>query len=93
MEREGGRLRVTRTAGEVVFAVAKIMLEVVTLGLQDIEAAVLDLPSGAAGGGDFDDIIGVGLRATGEPWDLLGTPPRTEAPALIGHAPNTAPGR
>jgi hypothetical protein len=41
--------------GEVFLAVTEIVLKVVALGLERVKALVLDLPSGTAAGGEFDD--------------------------------------
>ena len=48
-----------RQHGGEVLRVTEIVLEVVSLGFQDIEAFVFYLPPGAAGGGEFDDVIAV----------------------------------
>jgi hypothetical protein len=37
---------------------AEIVLEVVAIGLEYIEGLVLDLPAGAAAGGEFGDSLG-----------------------------------
>jgi hypothetical protein len=41
---------------QMLFAVPEIVLEVVSLGFQDIERLVLYFPSGPAAGGEFGDI-------------------------------------
>ncbi len=45
-------------AARFSFAVSEAVLEVVAVGLEDIERLVLDLPSRPAAGGKFDDRIG-----------------------------------
>ena len=52
---EGDQIEGDEHGGEIVFTVAEIVLEVVALGLERIEALVLDLPSGATAGGKLDD--------------------------------------
>src|SRR3982751_533186 len=52
------RLKVTRRLGKGELAVAEIVLEVVAVGLEDVEGLVLDLPPGAAAGGEVGDRAG-----------------------------------
>ena len=52
---EGDQIEGDEHGGEVFLAVTEIVLEVVALGLERIKALVLDLPSGTAAGGEFDD--------------------------------------
>ncbi len=56
---KGTQVQRRQHGGEVLLAMTEIVLEVVSLGFQDIEAFVFDLPPGAAGGGEFDDVIAV----------------------------------
>ena len=42
----------------MVLAVTEIVLDVVSLGIENIEGLVLDFTAGAATGGEFGDILG-----------------------------------
>src|SRR6516225_6213147 len=44
--------------GEVALAVTEIVLDVISLGLENVEGLVLDFPAGATAGRQFGDIIG-----------------------------------
>jgi hypothetical protein len=74
VEGEGEQVEGDEDAGEGLLAVAEIVLEVVAVGLEDVEGLVLDLPAGAAAGGEFGDGFGadrqVGDEAVGVgvPW-------------------------
>src|ERR1700722_618279 len=43
--------------GQKLFAVAKIVLECIAMVLHDVEAFILNLPSGAAAGDDIGDVV------------------------------------
>ena len=55
MEGEGGEVEDGEDRGQMMLAVAEIVLEVVALGFQGIEAFVLDLPACPAAGRQCDD--------------------------------------
>ena len=50
VEREGEQVEDGEHGGEIGFAVAEIVFEVVAFGLEGVEGFVLDLPAGAAAG-------------------------------------------
>src|SRR4051812_13481241 len=63
MECEGEQVHGGEHHGEVLLAVAEVVLEVVAVGLEDVEAFVLDLPSGPSAGHDLGDgVAGDGQR-------------------------------
>ena len=55
---EGQQVQGRQDGGEVALAVTEIVLDVVSLGLENVEGLVLDLPAGATAGREFGDIIG-----------------------------------
>ena len=59
MQGEGEQVEDDKEVGERSLSVSKIVFEVVSVGLQDVESLVLDLPAGAAAGGDFGDVVPV----------------------------------
>jgi len=59
---EGQQIEDREHRRQMLFAATEIVLEVAALGFQDIECLVLDLPSGAAGGGEVGDIFPADLR-------------------------------
>src|SRR5215212_9887487 len=63
MECEGEEVHGGEHHGEVLLAVAEVVLKVVAVALEDVEAFVLDLPSGPAAGHDLGDgVAGDGQR-------------------------------
>src|SRR5580658_5234486 len=58
VDREGQQVQRYQDGGEVLLAVAEVVLDVVSLGLEDVEGFVLDFPAGATAGGEFGDIVG-----------------------------------
>ena len=58
VEREGEQIEGDQDAGEGFLAVPEIVFEIVTVGLEHVEGLVLDLPTGAAAGGQFGDGVG-----------------------------------
>ena len=52
------RFRGHEDGGEVALSVAEFVLDVVTLGLENVEGFVLDFPAGPPAGGEFGDIVG-----------------------------------
>ena len=68
---KASRLRVEEDAGERLLAVAEIVLEVVAVGLEHVEGLVLDLPAGAAAGGQLGDGVG-GHRQIGDEAVVIG---------------------
>jgi len=58
VEREGQQVEGDQNTGEGFLAVAKVVFEIVSVGLQHVEGLVLDLPPGAAAGGECGDGIG-----------------------------------
>ena len=63
VEGEGEQVEGDEKAGESFLAVPEVVLEVVSVGLEDVEGLVLDLPTGAAAGGEFGDGIGGDRRS------------------------------
>jgi hypothetical protein len=57
VECEGEQIEGDKNTSEGFLAVSKIVLKVVTVGLEHVEGLVLDLPTGAAAGGKFGDGI------------------------------------
>jgi hypothetical protein len=51
VEREREQVEADQEARQGLLAVAEVVLEVVALGLEDVEGLVLDLPAGTAAGG------------------------------------------
>ena len=66
VQREGEQVEDDEHVGEGVGAVAEVVLEVVTVLLEDIEGFVLDLPSGAGALGEFGDVGAVDGQAGDE---------------------------
>src|SRR4051794_4716878 len=63
MECEGEQVHGSEHHGKVLLAVAEVVLEVVAVGLEAVEAFVLDLPSGPGAGHDLGDgVAGDGQR-------------------------------
>jgi len=58
MEGEGQQVEAGEYGSQVLLAVAEVVFEVVAVVLEGVEGLVLDLPSGAAAGGEFDDVVG-----------------------------------
>ena len=58
MEGEGQEVEAGEDGGEVLLAVSEVVFEIVAAVLEDVEGLVLDLPAGAAAGGEFDDVVG-----------------------------------
>jgi hypothetical protein len=59
VEGEGEKIKGGEDGGQVFPAMPEIMFEVITFRFQDVEALVLDLPSGAAGGNKLGDGVGI----------------------------------
>src|SRR5713101_3398958 len=59
MQSEGEQVEDDKEVGESSLSVSEIVFEVVSVGLQDVEGLVLDLPAGTAAGGDFGDVVPV----------------------------------
>jgi hypothetical protein len=57
VEREREQVEADQEARQGLLAVAEVVLEVVALGLEDVEGLVLDLPAGAAASGQFGDCV------------------------------------
>jgi hypothetical protein len=53
---EGQQVQGHQNGGEVALAVTEIVLDVVSLGLEDVEGLVFDLPASATAGREFGDI-------------------------------------
>ena len=58
VEREGEQVEGDQNAGEGFLAVPEVVFEIVSFGLEHVEGLVLDLPPGAAAGGQFGDGAG-----------------------------------
>jgi hypothetical protein len=58
VEREGQQVEGDQNAGEGFLAMSKVVFEIVSVGLQNVEGLVLDLPPCAAAGGQFGDSVG-----------------------------------
>src|SRR3954466_8414849 len=71
VEGEGEQVEGDEEVGQGELAVAEVVLEVVALGLEDVEGLVLDLPSGAAAGGQFGDTV-CGDRQIGDEGIVVG---------------------
>ena len=56
---KGEQIEGDQDAGEGFLAVPKVVFEIVSVGLEHVEGLVLDLPTGAAAGGQFGDGAGV----------------------------------
>ena len=76
---KASRLRVTRTLARVFLPwpwfdklTMRAMLEVVSVGLEDVEGLVLDLPAGTAAGGELGDGLG-GDRQVGDEAVVVGS--------------------
>ena len=74
---EGQQVQSRQDGGEVALAVTEIVLDVVSLGLENVEGLVLDLPAGATAGREFGDIVGPDRQVGNEtvavgdsPWRL-----------------------
>jgi hypothetical protein len=59
VEGERQEIECHEKGGKVLLAVTVAVLEVIAASLESIERLVLDLPSGAATGGQFGDIVTV----------------------------------
>src|SRR6202007_191303 len=53
VDREGQEIQGREHGGEVLFSVAEIVLDIITLGFENVEGLVFDLPVGAPAGGAF----------------------------------------
>src|SRR5258708_16174536 len=84
MEGEGGEVEDGEDRGQMMLAVAEIVLEVVALGFHRIEAFVLDFPARSATSCQFDDIV-AGDRQVGEEAVSIG--PRAGGIAAFDHHP------
>src|SRR3954447_6243880 len=62
MESESQKVQGDEHGGKIVFAVAEIVLEIVSVVLQDVEAFVLDLPACPATGGEVDHRVGTDVE-------------------------------
>ena len=62
MESESEQVQGHEHGREVVFPVAEIVLEIVAVILQDIEALVLDFPPSAPAGGPIGHRVGADLE-------------------------------
>src|SRR3954464_2543233 len=62
MEGETQRVWRAEHGGKIVFAGAEIVLEIVSVVLQDVEAFVLDLPACPATGGQVDHCVGTDVE-------------------------------
>ena len=58
VKREGKQIQSDQDAGQGSLAVSEIVLEVVSIGFEDVERLVLDLPAGTAAGRRFGDAAG-----------------------------------
>src|SRR3954454_19758993 len=76
MEGEGEEIEGHEEAGKDEFAVAEIVLEVVAVGLEDVEGLVLDLPAGPAAGGELGDRAGGDGQISERNCDRCGVPCR-----------------
>ena len=72
VEREGEQVEGDQDAGQCFLAVAKIVLEIVSVGLEHVEGLVLDLPPRATAGGQFGDAVG-GDREIGDEAVVIGS--------------------
>ncbi|MGA2291602.1 DUF2927 domain-containing protein, partial [Bradyrhizobium sp.] len=55
---EGEQVQGSEDGGEVELAVAEVVLDIIPLGLENVEGFVLDLPSGTTAGGELGDVVG-----------------------------------
>src|SRR3954454_8685084 len=62
MEGESQQVQGHEHGREVVFPVAEVVFEIVAVVLQDVEAFILDLPAGAATGGQFSHRVGTDVE-------------------------------
>src|SRR6266436_999041 len=72
MQGEGEQVEDDEEVGERSLSVPEIVFEVVSVGLEDVESLVLDLPAGTAAGGDFGDVVPVD-REIGDEAVVIGT--------------------
>jgi hypothetical protein len=61
MEPKGEQIEDDEDTGQCLLAVAKVVLEVISVGLEHVESFVLDLPARTATCGDFGDGVGLYL--------------------------------
>lgn len=66
MEGESEQVQGHEHGGKIGFPVPEVVFEIVAVILQDIEALVLDFPSGAAAGGEVDHRVGADLEVGDE---------------------------
>ena len=66
MEGESEQVQGHEHGGKIGFPVPEVVFEIVAVVLQDIEAFVLDLPAGAATGGQFGHRVGADLEVGDE---------------------------
>src|ERR1700722_4593896 len=72
VERKGQQIEGDQDAGQGFLAVAKIVLEIISVGLQHVEGLVLDLPACPAASGQFSDGVG-GDREIGDEAVVVGS--------------------
>ncbi len=58
VECESEQVEGDQDAGQGFLALAKVVFEIVSVGLEHVESLVLDLPPSAAAGGQFGDAVG-----------------------------------
>src|SRR5277367_3049947 len=66
MTGEGQQIEDREHGRQMLLPVTEVMLQVVSLGFQNIEALVFNLPSGPAAGGEFGDIVSVDIQVSDE---------------------------
>ena len=66
VEGEGQQVEGGEDGGQVLFAVAEVVFEVIALCFQDVEAFVFDLPARPSAGRQFDDGVAVGGQVSDE---------------------------
>src|SRR5580693_2424662 len=72
VEREGQQVESDQNAGQGLLAMSKVVLKIVSVGLQHVEGLVLDLPSCPSAGGQFSDGVG-GDRKIGDEAVVVGS--------------------
>src|SRR5215472_6048990 len=59
VEGEGEQIEGDQQSGQVLLAVAEVVLEVVAIGFENVEGLVLNFPSGTAAGCEFRHVVGI----------------------------------
>ena len=57
MKGEGKKVQGDEDGGQVLLTMAKVMFDVVSLGLEDVEGFILDFPPGTTAGNQFSYVV------------------------------------